>query len=166
MKKNNLQNILKELSKTDDMKKSWPKYDILFSLGFTETIRNSICEWYWGDKETVTLEDVFEVVISSEKDPRTGYLITKMLDLRCVGIKTFLKVVNSFSEIDFGKKCNIAWRKKQEMFMSAHRVKGSREHSWSSPITEEGKGLAKFRNGTPYVPRRRKIANNKLNSDG
>jgi hypothetical protein len=156
MAKNNVNNILKELAKTDDIMKPWPKFDMLFSLGFQETVRNNICEWYWKDKEAVTLTEVFELVICSEIDPRPGYLITKMLDFRCVGIKTFLKVVNSFSEFDFGQQCNLAWENKYTMFQNAHRVRGSGKHSWSSPITEEGKLLAKFRNGTPFMPRRRK----------
>lgn len=162
-----LDNILKELARTDDITKPWPKLDLLFSLGFPESARNNICGWYWKNQETASLAEVFEVVISSEKDPRPGYLITKMLDFRNVGIKTFLKVVNSFSEIDFGQQCNLIWKNKYTMFLNSHRLRGSRKHSWSSPITEEGKLLAKFRNGSPYTPRRRKKAANKtFNSDG
>lgn len=152
----NANNILKELTSADDITKPWLKFDLLFSLGFPLSVSNNICERYWINKETVTLAELFEVVISSEKDPRAGYLITKLLDFRCVGIKTFLKVVKSFSEIDFGKQCNLIWENKCKMFLNAHRVRGSRKHSWSSPINEEGKLRAKFRNGTPYMPRRRK----------
>ena len=144
MVKQNVNNILKELAKTDDITKPWPKLDLLFSLGFPETVRNNICKWHWINKETFTLDELFEVVISSEIDPRPGYLITKMLDFRNVGIITFLKVVNSLSEIDFGQQCNLIWKNKYTMFLNAHRVRGSRKHSRSSSITEEGKLLAKF----------------------
>jgi hypothetical protein len=83
-----------------------------------------------------------------------------MLDFRNVGIKTFLKIVDTFSEIDFGQQCNHIWKNKYTIFLEAHRVRGM-EYCWSSPITEEGKLLAKFRNGSPYMPRRRKKAANK-----
>ncbi len=155
------------MARADDMTKQWPKLDLLLSLGFPESASNNICEWYWKKKETVTLAEVFEVVISSEKDPRLGYLISKMLDIRCVGKKTFLKVVSSMAGLDFGKQCNLVWKNKYTKFFNAHRVKGSRKHSWSFPITDDGKLLAKFRNGTPYLPRRpKKTANKALNSDG
>jgi hypothetical protein len=148
--------ILKEISSADDITKPWPKFDLLISLKFPLSVSNNICERYWINKETVTLAELFEIVISSEKDPRPGYLITKMLDFRCVGIKTFLKIVNSLSGIDFGKRCNLIWENKYKMFLNAYRVRGSRKHSWSSPINEEGKVRAKFRNGTPYMPRHQK----------
>ena len=125
-------------------------------IRISEGLRNSICEWHWSNQETATLNEVFEVVISSEKDPRPGYIITKMLDFRNVGIKTYLKVVKSLSEIDFGQRCNHVWKNKYTVFLNSHRVKGCRTHSWSTPITEEGKLSTKSRNGTPYMPRRRK----------
>ncbi|BBO87038.1 hypothetical protein [Desulfosarcina ovata] len=155
MVKQNVKDILKEMTESDDITKPWPKLDLLFSLGFPETLRNNICQWHWHNQEAATLDEVFEFVISSEKDPRPGYLIAKMLDFRNVGIKTYLKLVNTLSEINFGPRCNLVWENKYTTFLNSHRVRGIK-FNWSKPITEEGKLLAKFRNGTPYIQRRRK----------
>jgi len=153
--------LMDELSQIDDIKKQWPKYELLSLLGFPKAVRNNLCRWYWGEQDTVSLAEVFELVISSEKDPRPGYLISKILEVRCIGKETFLKVVNSLAEIDFGEKTNLVWKQKYTQFLNAHRVKGSRKHSWSVPITDEGKLLAKFRSGGQYMPRRRKETANK-----
>ncbi len=60
------------------------------------------------------------------------------------------------TRLDFGKQCNLVWKSKYTQLLNAHRVKGSDEYNWSFPITEEGKLLAKFRNGAQYLPRLRK----------
>ena len=149
-------NIKYELSKFDDIAKQWPKFDLLYSLGFPVAARNNICRSYWDKQETISLSDVFEIVISSQQDPRPGYIISKMLDVSMVGKTTLLNVLRTMSTIDFGKKSNLVWNQKYTQFRESHRVKGSRVHCWSFPITEEGKMMAKFRNGTHYSPRRRK----------
>lgn len=103
-------------------------------------------------QDNITLAEVFELVISSQNDPRPGYLISKMLDTGCVGKMTFLSVVRYMAGLDFGNRCNLVWKSKYKQFASAHRVKGSRVHSWSFPITDAGQLLAKFRNGSQYTP--------------
>lgn len=150
-------NLGAALANADDMTKQWPKSDLLLSLGFPASARNNLCRWYWEKQDTVTLAEVFELVISSDKDPRPGYLISKMLDVRCVGKKTFLSVVSYMAGLDFGKRCNLVWKSKYTQFVNAHRVRGGK-YSWSFPITDAGKLLAKFKNGSPYKPRRRKDA--------
>ena len=141
-------NIKNEFSKVDDIEKEWPKFDLLFSLGFPVAARNNICRTYWNNRETLSLSDVFEIIISNENDSRDGYLISKMLDVSMVGKTTFLKVIREMSKIDFGAQCNLVWELKCAKFRRSHRVKGARVHSWSFPITEKGKMMAKFRNGT------------------
>ncbi|MBU1170177.1 MAG: hypothetical protein KKD44_11490 [Proteobacteria bacterium] len=149
-------NIKNELPKTDDIEKQWPKFNLLYSLGFPVAARNNICRTYWDNRETISLSDVFEIIISNTSDPRDGYLISKMLDVSMVGKTTFLNVIRAMSKIDFGTKCNVVWEFKYAQFRNSHRAKGARVHCWSFPITEKGKMLAKFRNGTYYSPRRRK----------
>lgn len=140
----------------DDIAKKWPKFNLLYSLGFPKAARNNICRTYWDKQETISLSDVFEIIISDQNDPRPGYIISKMLDVSMVGKTTLLNVIKAMSKIDFGEKCNLIWKQKYAQFRKSHRVKGSRLHCWSFPISEEGENLAKFRNGTHYSPRRRK----------
>ena len=124
------------------MAKQWPKSDLLLYLGFPTLARKSLCNHYWKNQDTITLTEVFELVISSIKDPRPGYLISKMLDVQGVGKKAFLYAVNTMAEIDFGKKCNLIWKLKYAKFLDAKRVKGGRKHCWSVPITDEEKMLS------------------------
>jgi hypothetical protein len=160
-------NIGADLAAADDMTKQWPKSDLLLFSGFPASARNSLCRWHWEKQDAVTLAEIFELVISSDKDPRPGYLISKMLDIRCVGKKNFLSVVTYMAGLDFGKQCNHVWKGRYTQFENAHRVRGSRKYSWSFPVTDAGKLLAKFRNGSQYNPRRRKKAANKtFNAEG
>lgn len=126
-----------ELMNADDMTKQWPKWDLLLFLCFPTVARNNLCRWYWAKQDTITLEELFELVISCERDSRPGYLISGMLDVRCIGITTFLKVVKSMEKINFGDKCNLIWKEKYNQFVVSKRVRG-RFYSWSKPITQDG----------------------------
>lgn len=155
-------NISEEVANADDMMRQWPKSDLLLFCGFPKLARKSLCRSYWGKTDTLTLAEVFEIVITSEEDQHPGYLISKMLGLGYIGKKTFLSVVNSMACLYFGKQCNLAWKSKHTKFLNAHRVKkGSRKYCWSFPITDEDKLFVKFRSNTPFLPRRRKKAANK-----
>lgn len=149
-----------DLANADDMTKQWPKSSLLSFCGFPASARNSLCRGYWEHQEGLTLAEVFELVISSDIDPRPGYLISRMLDVRYVGRKSFLAVIRHMETLDFGQQCNLVWQGKYAQFADAHRAKGSGDLSWSFPITDEGKRLAKFKNGREYTPRPRKNADN------
>jgi hypothetical protein len=156
MKNQNKKDIENDLVKIDDIEKEYPQMELLSFLGFSPAISKMLCRSYWSEKHTVTIQEIFEVVISDEIDHRPGYLISKMLDVPMIGAKTFLFIVDHINKRRLGPETKKAWRKKYIKYLQAHRVKGGRIHSWSSPITEEGKNLAKFRKGSPYIPRKRK----------
>jgi hypothetical protein len=147
--------ILAELAVADDMMKKWPKEKLLPALGFPAAATHNMCNWHWKDKDSVTLEEIFELVISSDKDPRPGYLICRMLDFRHFGKKGFFAIVHRLSNVNLGEKCNSFWKAKHQLFLDAHRVKGLGPCNWSIPITEEGKLLARFKNGALYLPKHR-----------
>jgi hypothetical protein len=138
-------NMKNELSNTDDIKKPWPKSDLLPFLGFPKPALNSLYRWYWGKQNTVCLGDVFELVISSGSDLRPGYLVSKMLDVQCIGKVTFLKVVTSMAGINFGNQCNLIWNDKCRIFLGAKRVKGNRRFDQSFSVTEEDKRAVRIR---------------------
>jgi hypothetical protein len=124
-------------------------------LGFGKAVVRNLCEWHWREKEAVSLAEVFELLVSPDQAPRPGYLICRILDFRTVGRKNFLELVKGISSMDFGSKCNAAWQERYQLFLAAHRVKGARDYSWSFPITAEGRLMARFRNGAPWLPRQR-----------
>jgi hypothetical protein len=151
-----IRQILDELALADDMMKEWPKADLVLALGFPAAARNSLCKWYWAEKDSVTLAEVFELVISSDTDPRAAYLVSKLLDVRNAGRKGVLAVIHHMSGVDFGPKCNLLWKAKHQRFLDAHRLKGANEYSWSFPITEEGKRMARFKTGGRCLPKQRR----------
>lgn len=148
-------NILADLAAADDLTKEWPKAELLMALGFRLGVIRNLCEYYWGERESVALAEVFELLISSDPDPRPGYLICRILDFNNVGRKNFLELVKKVSSIDFGPKCNSAWQERHQLLLNAHRLKGLSAYSTSFPITPEGKLMARFRGGGLYLPRRR-----------
>ena len=148
-------NIADDLISADDIEKKWPKWDLLLTLGFGEYVRRNLCRRYWEEQDDISLVEVFEVVISSQKDPRPGYLISPMLNARGVGQKTFLHTVKHITELKFGRKCKRIWNRKYKQFADVHRVKGIGEHSYSFAVTEAGKNMAMFKNGSHYAPRLR-----------
>ncbi len=128
-----MKNIKDELLNADDMTKQWPKWELVSALGFPSLAKNSLCKQYWSEQKTVTLREIFELVISSEKDRRPGYLITTILDMRCIGITSYFKMIKSMSEANFGKKCNAIWQVKYARYLAAKRVRG-KIYSYSKPI--------------------------------
>ena len=148
--------ILAELTAADDLTKKWPKVDLLMALGFRMAAARNLCEYHWADREFVSLAEIFELLVSSDRDPRPGYLICRILDFRNIGRKGFLKLTSNLSRMDFGPICNSAWQEKYQQLMKAHRLKGLSNYSWSFPVTEEGKLMARFMGGTPCPPKRRR----------
>jgi hypothetical protein len=60
----------------------------------------------------MTSAEIFELLASSERDPRPGYLVCPILDFRNVGRKNLLEMIKSMSTIDLGSKCNAAWQER------------------------------------------------------
>lgn len=149
-------NILAEVTAADDLTRDWPKVELLKALGFRLGVTKNLCETLWEDRESVPLAEIFELLVSSDRDPRPGYLICRILDFRSVGRKGFLELASNLSRMDFGPRCNSAWQEKYQQLMKAHRLKGLSNYSWSFPVTEEGKLMARFMGGTPCPPKRRR----------
>ncbi len=134
--------MLSTLSKTDDLEKKWPKEELLLVLGFPVRTRNVLVKWYWEDEKEISLKGVMEVVVSDDKDPRPGYIISRLIGLRNVGDKNFWICIEQLNKLDLGKNCNRFWNIKYDKLMSAYRVKGLSSHSWSIPVTEKGIGYS------------------------
>jgi hypothetical protein len=130
--------MLEKISQTDDPKKLWPKEELLSSLGMPTRIKSSVCAIIWRDQEMISLHDVFELIISDERDPRPGYLISKLLDQRNVGKKSFLAIVDHLHQLNLGTQCNQLWDEKYQRFLNADRVKGSSCQRWAFAISEKG----------------------------
>ena len=132
----NKSDIGSEIAKADNLMRPWNKSDLLLFLGFPIQARNSLLR-YWSDKDGVTLLEVFDLVISSDEVPRSGIIVSSLLNVHCVGIKTFHTVVRHMTGLNFGKNCNRVWKAKYNFFLHARRVKGSLTIGWTAPITHD-----------------------------
>ncbi len=130
----NKSDIGSEIAKADNLMRPWNKSDLLLFLGFPIQARNSLLR-YWDNKDGVTLLEVFDLVISCDEVPSSGIIISKLLNVHCIGIKTLHAVVKHMAGLDFGKNCNRVWKTKYKLFQNARRVKGSRTIGWTAPIT-------------------------------
>lgn len=147
-----------ELRVADDLNRGWSKNDLLFTLGFTDSARRMLCDWHWERRDSVSLDEVFELVISSDEDPRPGYIISRLLDIRGVGRKGLLGVLRRIPCLELGEKCRSAWEAKYRRFLDSHRVKGAGAYNWSFPLTEEGKLLARYKTGRLHLTEQREKA--------
>ena len=129
-------NIEADIAKADDLMRPWSISELLVFLGFPKQAQN-VLQWCWREKETVTLSEVFDLVISCDEVLRSGIIISKMLNVRCIGIKTFHTVVRHMTGLNFGKNCNRVWKAKYNFFLHARRVKGSLTIGWTAPITHD-----------------------------
>ena len=129
--------FVSELVTHDDIFKQWPKWDLLEFLDFPAKAKKNLCRHYWGQQDTINLNDVFEVLISSERDHRPEYLISPMLDARNIGKTTFLKVIDSMAKVNFGERCNLIWKQKYQQFLDSKRIRGRRQHYYTKPIAQK-----------------------------
>ncbi len=144
--------LLADLPLLDDIDAQWPKHVILVALGFPSSVTKALCQYRWDDRETVSLGEIFELLISSDSDPRPGYIVSRLLDCRMVGKKSVVHVIENIAAIDFGRQCNLAWGERYRRYRDSHRMKGSGTHSWSFPITETGRLTARYKTGGLHRP--------------
>ncbi len=117
-----------------------------------------------GDRNWLSKHEEWEDVDSEYMETRLGDVFPTgrnrlhYLYIRNAAGKGVLAVIKQMSDFDFGPNCNLLWKEKHQRFLHAHRLKGAGEYSWSFPITEEGKLMARFKNGGHCLPRRRRTA--------
>ena len=144
--------LLSDLPVVDDIDAEWPKQIILIGLCFPPSVKNALCNHHWNDRNAVSLGEIFELVISDDADPRPGYIVSPLLDIRTAGKKNTIGVIERIATIDCGRRCNLAWAAKYKKFRASHRMKGSGDLSWSFPLTEEGKKAARYKTGGLHRP--------------
>jgi hypothetical protein len=144
--------LVADLPAIDDIDAEWPKEVILTALDFPSSAKRSLCAYHWEGRAAVSLGEIFELLISSDVDPRPGYIISRLLDHRNVGRQSVIRIIEGVATMDFGRRCNLEWSRRYERFRDSHRMKGSSTYSWSFPITEEGKKSARYRVGGLHRP--------------
>jgi len=115
---------LQALVKADDLKKKWPKEKLISAFVFPARVHNVMLHFRWKDQDEICLEELLEFIISSDKDPRPGYIVSRFLGYRNVGKKGFWEAIDRLNAVDFGEKGNALWQSKYRELKSSYRVYG------------------------------------------
>jgi hypothetical protein len=128
--------MLDELLNTKDPNQKWPADEMLRALGIRIYTSDSFL--YHEAPSHLSLQELFDLVISDDDDPRPGYVISPMLDRRCVGMKAFWKAVAALNAADFQSNIKEIWMLRHEKLLRSLRVIGSERYKWSKPLNRAG----------------------------
>ncbi len=124
--------LLEEFRQADDLDKKRKVTDVLDALPLMTTTRTALRWWFeWEKMDELSLRELMNLLISEKTHAKPGYLITPLLDVRCVGVKGFWSTVSRLTESDLGERCNQEWRKRLARLRQASRIVGGRPLSWS-----------------------------------
>ena len=125
--------LLQEFRRADDLDRKWKVAEVLNALLLVTTTRTALKWWFEGGKtERTSLREFMDLVISQKDHAKSGYLITPLLDMRCVGVKGFWSAVRRLTESDLGERCNEEWRRRLVKLRRALRIVGV-QRTWSKP---------------------------------
>ena len=74
-------------SKADDLEKKWKVGYLVQGIRPKVITQNAIIHHYkWAKIPEISLRELMDVTISEQVHPKAGYLITPVLDFRCIGV--------------------------------------------------------------------------------
>ena len=124
---------LENIRKADDPNKKWKVNYVIQALRPKNITANALIHHFeWSGVPAVTLRELMDLAIPQKNHPKAGYLITPLLDVRCVGVEGFWSVVHCLTESDLGEKCNEEWRKRLARLRQSSRIVGA-QRTWSKP---------------------------------
>ena len=125
--------MLDRLLNTNDPNEKWSTEEMLQALDIRIWPSHSFS--YHEAPARLSLQELFDWIISDDDDPRPGYMISPMLDRRSVGMKSFWKAVAALNAANFQSNIIEIWKLKHEKMLRSLRVKGSERYKWSKPLT-------------------------------
>ncbi len=126
--------ILAEIRHTDDLDKKWPAVDLIDALRLIKITRNALLKHFKNvGVEEISLRELMDQAISGVDDKRPSYLITPLLELKCIGQIGFWSVVNQLSNLSLGNNCDQEWKKRIAILRGCGRLIGTYPGSWSKP---------------------------------
>jgi hypothetical protein len=125
--------FLKEIRKVDDLNKKWKVSYLAQAIRPLVMTQNAITHHFeWGKTPEISLLKLMELAISDRHHPKPGFLLTPLLEVRCVGVEGFWSLVGRLTKADLGEACNREWRRRLPRLHGCSRIAG-RETYWSKP---------------------------------
>jgi len=156
--------MLDELLNTKDPNRKWPAEEMIQALGLPIRLAHSFSHHDDEPPRQLSLQELFDWIISDEDDPRPGYMISPMLDRRNFGMKGFREAVATLNTTDFQPSIKEIWKLKHEKMLRSLRVVGFERYKWSKPLTPAGMFYSRTRIGAEKMMREK--ANSALPSSG
>ena len=126
--------FLANIRNADDPDRKWKVSYVIQALRLKTITQNALIRHFeWADTPGVSLRELMDLAIPEKDHPKLGYLITGLLDVRCIQMEGFLSVVSRLTEADLGEKCNEEWRKRLARLRRCSRVVGVLR-TWSLPF--------------------------------
>lgn len=127
-----LDQLLKLVRQADDLDRKWNVVDLIDALRLRTGPRNALINSYlWEKKHEISLRELLDMTISTQRDRRSGFLIVPLLSLRCFGVTGFWNVVERLTVADFGPQFTSALAERIEMLRRCERIVGTGKYSWS-----------------------------------
>ena len=128
------QRFLANVRNANDPDRKWKASYVIQALRLKTITQNALIRHFeWADTPRVSLRELMDLAIPEKDHPKQGYLITRLLDMRCIRVEGFLSVVSRLTNSDLGEKCNEEWRKRLARLRRCSRVVGAQQ-TWSQPF--------------------------------
>jgi hypothetical protein len=125
--------FMEEIRNADDLDKKWKVSCLMQGLRPKVITQNAVIRHFeWPDRKEISLRQLMDLTISEQQHPRPGYLVTPLLEVRCVGLEGFWSLVRRLAESDLGERCNLEWSRRLLRLMQCSRIVGG-QGSWSKP---------------------------------
>jgi len=131
--------MLEEILNTNDPNRNWPAEAMLRALGLPIRLVHDFLPHEDGIPRQLSLQELFDFVISDADDPRPRFLISPLLDSRHLGMKSFRETVAVLNSTEFQPNIQKIWKLKHKKMEGSLRVKGFARYNWSKPLTPAGK---------------------------
>jgi len=126
--------MLEEIRMANDPDRKWAATDLLEALGVITMARNAVANYFqWRQMTEISLRELMDLVISEKQHARLGYLISPLIDLRCMGRRGFWSVVRQLTELDLGERNNQEWTGRLRRLRQCSRIRGEIQYGWPRP---------------------------------
>lgn len=130
--------FMAEIQNADDLDKKWRVSYLMQALRPRPMTQTAITRYFeWSDCKESSLRQLMDLTIPERTHPKPGYLITPLLNVRCVGIQGFWSLARRLAESDLGERCNLEWRKRLVRLMRSSRIVHGMG-GWSKPYELPG----------------------------
>ena len=117
--------LRKDIRAADDLERMWPVDDLLDALGLTVVPKKRLLEHFVKTgKVQISLRELMNMCLDAPVEG-LDFMMSPLHRVRGVGKIGFWSVVNGFTSINLGNRCNGEWRKRLAQVKHENQVTGT-----------------------------------------